>query len=151
MAERIERSRADYAGTLIGYLAWTLALAFACALAGRWDWLYQLCLPAFLVSLGLGLGTILLLGFVLRVAPEDRRLFQTCLWARLLSDIGILLLLSTEWLLPVIREDEAMTELLGGSLSATIHFPGWIGMICLAVGCVLSVAVVRRILGDVAK
>ena len=151
MEAGIRRGWADYAGALIGYLAWTLALAVVCMIAGRWEWLYQLCLPAFLVSLGLGLSTVCVLGFALRVSPHDRSLFQTCLWARLLTDVGILLLLNTEWLLPRIREDQELSEFLSGSLQATIHFPSWVGMICLAAGCVLSVAAARRIHEEVAK
>ena len=151
MENREHRGWSSYLGSLIGYVAWVFALAGACVLADRGEWLLELCLPALLISLGLALGTILTLGFVDRFYPRDKSFFQFCLWARLTSDIGILLLLNTEWLLPMLREDAGFAEIMGISLSATIHFPGWVGVICLAVGSVLSVMAARRVIGDRAK
>jgi len=151
MSESQKREWTSYAGALIGYVAWTFALALVCILADRAEWILELCLPALLISLGLALGTILTLGFIDRFYPKDQGFFQLCLWARLTSDIGILFLLNTEWLLPILREDAELVEIMSSSLSATIHFPSWVGMICLAVGCVLSVMAARRVIGDRTK
>jgi len=148
MSSSGERSPASYLGALIGYTAWALSLAVVCLFAGRPEWLLELCLPALLISFGLALGTIALLRLVEIHFPGDRTFFQRCLRARLLCDIGLLLLLCTEWLLPILRADEELVRILGSSLGATIHFPGQIGMICLLIGCVLSISAIRRVMRE---
>lgn len=135
-----------YLGGIVGYLAWVFALAVVCLIGGRAEWLLELCLPAFLLSLSLALATTVTLELVRQRFPEEPFRLQLALWGRLLCDIGILLGINVVWILPALREDDEIIDFLGLSLQATTAVPVWIPLFCLLLGASITVAVAKQIL-----
>ena len=134
-------------GILIGLQGAVIGLALGLVGAGEFGLLLRFLLPTSLIALALAGGAILTLELIAIARPEDNELRMQTLWAVILTDIGLLLLVFSEWVMPEVQKSEGFRDVVHKTYSLTT-VPVWVPALLLAGGCLLFARALRRLLTD---
>ena len=132
-------------GILVGYQGWVIGLALALLGAGEFGMLLEFLLPSALMALGLALSAILTLELIALARPDDKTLRMQTLMGLLVTHVGLLLVIVSEWVMPEVVTSEGFREVMNSTHSATTVSP-WVSAILIGAGCVLLWRALRRLL-----
>jgi hypothetical protein len=132
-------------GILIGYQGAMIGLALSLLGAGELGLLLEFVLPCAVIALALGLGAILMLELLMIARPGAHLLRIQLLWGILLTDMGLLLLIISEWVMPAVVESESFRGVMHRTHSVTT-VPSWVVVVLISVGCVLLARTIRCVL-----
>ena len=132
-------------GVLVGFLGWWIGFVVVSLASGSFEAFRAVAVPGFLLSLGLGLVSVLCVTAVRRAWPNDQLLAGLTLWGNLLVSMGTLLLYLRISVLPEVGKNDSFMEVMTGLGSAT-SVPAWVVALCLVGGCAVTFLAARRAL-----
>ena len=129
-------------GMTLGITAWSVLLTAFFFASGALESALTIGIPCMVISAGFAaLIVVTMRGVSATLGFRTRPWFET-LWALLLYFMGLLLLLSNEWVLPALREAGIITRDYHPVMGVG-YVPDWIPIILLVAGPVLLIRVAR--------
>jgi hypothetical protein len=145
MDERQKRGEIfGYGGAVFGVCGWVFGMVVVCLISGAYDVLGRVLLIGLPVSLGIGLTIVVGHAAIGRACGRTSGEAILGLWGLIATAMGVLVLLLTHWLAPMILAHEKLREMMP---PGTIYKVGdWLPAVLLAAGSIMLLVVLRRVL-----
>lgn len=140
-----KKSWTRHLGTIIGYEGWVIGLSFVLLPAAPPLDALSYILPSAILCLGLALSAVVALELLEQHPANTPALRTRTLWALLLTHMGIMLLILNEWIMPGMKSNEDIQEILRATHSLQT-VPAWVVWGMLAAGCLLMLQSAKQIL-----
>lgn len=134
-----------YVGALSGCCGWWIGFVVFCLAAGAFEPLLEVAWPGLVLSLGTGVIILVVLEHVDRAWGRQHWMWRTSLTGLALFFVGMILLLLTVWIDPLIERSPklmSMMQSIGGTRTAGTFLPSML----LTAGLVLLIPVAVNVI-----
>jgi hypothetical protein len=134
----------DYIGAAIGCLGWVIGFAIVCYVSGNMAVLVHFVLLATVISLAMAGLLIASIELLVRTYGYGST-FQLMLWGELLFFMGLLVLLISHWIAPIIDASPTMVSTMR-NLHASYRMGDLVPTVSISTGALLLAITVFRLL-----